>query len=130
MPSGASWRSTEPSSRIQFESEPKSSDRPTVFRVGVVDHQNRDKALADVAYGLDGGVVLHDDRFAGVDQLRTGRIIEVGGVKGTPARRATGLRVSSRSKASAAGCQARSANAKASPAPSFANELTHCPWFL
>lgn len=67
-------------------------DRPMVFRLGVVDHQNLQKSLAHVAFGPDDGVALHHDRHAGADRLLPGQIVEVGQVQGRG--RAVGYRLS------------------------------------
>jgi tetratricopeptide (TPR) repeat protein len=49
-----------------------------VYRTGVIDNQNSEKALAHVAFSIDDGVVLPYRRFKGVSEMRVGDIIQVG----------------------------------------------------
>jgi hypothetical protein len=48
------------------------------YRCGIVDHQNLDKEVAHVAFGLDDGVVLPYRRFPGIQDRLVGDLIEVG----------------------------------------------------
>ncbi|EGJ09053.1 tetratricopeptide repeat protein [Rubrivivax benzoatilyticus] len=52
-------------------------ERPVVFRIGVVDHQNPGKALAHVAFAPDEGTSLHYARHPGAERLRPGQLVEV-----------------------------------------------------
>lgn len=49
-----------------------------VYRAGVIDNQNAEKALAHVAFSIDEGVVIPYRRFKGISEMRVGDIIEVG----------------------------------------------------
>jgi hypothetical protein len=49
-----------------------------VYRAGVIDHQNAEKALAHIAFSIDEGVVLPYRRFKGISDMGVGDIIEVG----------------------------------------------------
>lgn len=49
-----------------------------VYRAGVIDNQNAEKALAHVAFSIDEGVVLPYRRFKGLSEMEVGEIIEVG----------------------------------------------------
>lgn len=49
-----------------------------VYRAGVIDNQNAEKALAHVAFSVDEGVVLPYRRFKGISEMGVGDIIEVG----------------------------------------------------
>jgi len=48
------------------------------YRCGVVDHQNPDKEVSHVAFGLDDGVVLPYRRFPGIQNQLVGDLVEVG----------------------------------------------------
>jgi hypothetical protein len=54
------------------------------YRLGVIDNQNPDKALAHVCFGMDDGVILPYRSMKGVAKLAVGVCIEVGFVKGEP----------------------------------------------
>jgi hypothetical protein len=56
----------------------------TDYRIGVIDNQNRDKALAHVAFSFDEGLVLLYRRLRGIDKVQVGDIIEVGFISGDP----------------------------------------------
>lgn len=49
-----------------------------VYRVGVIDNQNAEKALAHVAFSIDEGVVLPYRRFKGISDMQVGDVVEVG----------------------------------------------------
>lgn len=49
-----------------------------VYRVGVIDNQNTEKALAHVAFSIDEGGVLPYRRFKGISDMQLGDIVEVG----------------------------------------------------
>lgn len=48
------------------------------YRCGVVDHQNPNKEVAHVTFGLDDGVVLPYRRFSGIQEQLVGDLVEVG----------------------------------------------------
>lgn len=56
------------------------------FRLGVVDHQNREKKLAHVAFEPDVGTILRYGRFRGVSEVPVGTVVEIGCAQdaGTP----------------------------------------------
>ncbi len=56
--------------------------RPVVVRLGVVDHQNGQKALAHVAFNQDNGTSLYYDKFPGAVALPVGQILEIHYVEG------------------------------------------------
>jgi len=75
--------------RTDFPSEPDVSDSAEaiafggesgkiVYRAGVIDNQNSEKALAHVAFSIDDGAVLPYRRFKDISEIRVGDIIEVG----------------------------------------------------
>ncbi len=53
-----------------------------VYRLGVIDNQNPEKALAHVVFGLDDGAILFYRSMKGVSKLAVGTCVEVGVVKG------------------------------------------------
>lgn len=53
-----------------------------VHRLGVIDHQNLDKALAHVAFGADDGAILLYRMMQGISKLAVGTCVEVGFVEG------------------------------------------------
>lgn len=53
-----------------------------VHRLGVIDHQNIDKALAHVAFDADDGVVLLYRTMQAVSKLTVGTCVEVGFIEG------------------------------------------------
>ncbi len=53
-----------------------------VYRLGVIDNQNPEKALAHVVFGLDDGAILFYRSMKGVSKLTVGTCVEVGVVKG------------------------------------------------
>jgi hypothetical protein len=52
------------------------------YRLGVIDNQNPEKALAHVVFGRDDGAILLYRKMKGVSQLDVGTSVEVGFVKG------------------------------------------------
>jgi hypothetical protein len=56
----------------------------TNHRICVIDNQNTDKALAQVAFFPDEGLVLLYKRLRGIDKAKVGDIIEVGFASGNP----------------------------------------------
>ena len=48
------------------------------YRLGVIDNQNPDKALAHVAFDAESGVVLPYRRFSGINEVPVGKIVKVG----------------------------------------------------
>ncbi len=89
---GTDWYSRE-SSRGDLPSEPDVSRQVESilsefvetllhYRLGIIDHQNADKALAHVAFGVDDGIVLPYRMFRGIQDVPVAEMVEVGFVEG------------------------------------------------
>jgi tetratricopeptide (TPR) repeat protein len=53
-----------------------------VYRVGVIDNHNGEKALAHVAFALGDGSVLLYSKFNGIERREVGTLVEVGFIEG------------------------------------------------
>jgi tetratricopeptide (TPR) repeat protein len=48
-----------------------------IFKIGVIDNQNKERKLAHVSFGLDDGVVLLHNQFSDISSIKVGTVINV-----------------------------------------------------